>query len=156
MRNVRRKRSITRIAQPVNKSISATGHSARECPSKTVNTCRKPPSRLELRLLRQLPSRRRDSPQSTSTNSMSTGMLPSLVRHFFAFNCIASIVRIKSILTRPNPTFWRSVPAGVTPNLPRGDSLLPSAQRASQITVVPMPLETSPFRNAGPPRSLYY
>ena len=106
-----KKVTVTRIAQPVNKSISATGHSARECPSKTVNICRKPPSRLELRLLRQLPSRRRNSPQSTSTNSMSSGMLPSLVWHFFAFNCIASIVRIKPILTRPNPTFWRELGA---------------------------------------------
>jgi type II secretory pathway component PulL len=31
--------TITRIAPPVNKSISATGHSARECPSKTVSIC---------------------------------------------------------------------------------------------------------------------
>ena len=37
-----KKVTITRIAQPVNKSISATGHSARECPSKTIgirNSC---------------------------------------------------------------------------------------------------------------------
>ena len=34
-----KKVTITRIAPPVNKSMSATGHSARECPSKTVSIC---------------------------------------------------------------------------------------------------------------------
>ena len=34
-----KKVTITRIAPPVNKSMSATGHSARECPSNTVSIC---------------------------------------------------------------------------------------------------------------------
>ncbi len=37
----------------------------------------------------------RNSRRSTSTNSMSTAMLPALVLHSFAINCIASIVGIK-------------------------------------------------------------
>jgi hypothetical protein len=56
------------------------------------------------------------------------------------------LLELNPIITHPSPTFWRSVPAGVTLKLPRGGSLLPSV--ASQITVGPMPLETSPVPSA--------
>jgi hypothetical protein len=71
------------------------------------------------------------------------------------------LLELNPIITHrdPSPTFWRSVPeqkkegypssfcsAGVTLKLPRGGSPLPSV--ASQITVGPMPLETSPVPSA--------
>jgi hypothetical protein len=71
------------------------------------------------------------------------------------------LLELNPIITHrdPSPTFWRSVPeqkkegypsffcsAGVTLKLPRGGSPLLSV--ASQITVGPMPLETSPVPSA--------
>ena len=49
-------------------------------------------------------------------------------------------------MTHPRPTFRRSVPADVPITLSRGGSLL--AYVANQVTVGPMPLETSPVPSA--------
>jgi hypothetical protein len=66
--------------------------------------------------------------------------------HSIAIIALLPLLELNPIITHPSPTVWRSVPAGVTLKLPRGGSLLPSV--ASQITVSPMPLETSPVPSA--------
>ena len=93
----------------------------------TITTTQTPHPRLQPRL----PSRSRDLPKCDIP--LQSIALPPLLK----FN---------QIITHLSPTFWRSVPAGVTLNLPRGGSPLPSV--ASQITVGPMPLETSPVPSA--------
>ena len=140
-----KKVTITRIAPPVNKSISATGHSARECPSKTVSICNSCgdaahqqhsyPSYAQRQLSLPTFHQRQRYPRSQSRQVVRQ----VLRRRNHRRPHLPHAVTVDSI----GHAFG---PMDVAISLPRSGSLM--ACVASQVTVGPMPLETSPVPNA--------